>query len=340
MTTMTATDPAIEEFATAVRAALGDLPADEVDDLTDGLEADLTERKADGGPALGDPASYAEELRSAAGLPPRGPAQRPGLVDTELIRHNLRQLRDDTARVIRSNPFLSGTADLLASMRPAWWVARGLLLFGLFSISWLNSSGERIPEAIWVVAAAWVVVSVQWGRGRWLPRTGRRVIPIVATIVALLAIGPVAVAIDVYNTRQDYQLYGDEYNGPLGLQLEGQTVSNVFAYGADGELLTDVQLFDQNGEPLNITDPQYGETFFEGNQGDDLVLLVPRDSAPGAGGWNVFPLMQREADCYDETLACARRSSDTEPPFERVQPLIGATLPMSPTNAPTDDDDK
>jgi len=50
MTTMTATDPAIEEFATAVRAALGDLPADEVDDLTDGLEADLTERAADGAP--------------------------------------------------------------------------------------------------------------------------------------------------------------------------------------------------------------------------------------------------------------------------------------------------
>jgi len=340
MTTITATDPAIEEFATAVRAALGDLPADEVDDLTDGLEADLTERKADGGPALGDPVSYAEELRSAAGLPPRGPAQRPSLVDTELIRHNLRQLRDDTARVIRSNPFLSGTADLLTSMRPAWWALRGLLLFGLFSISWLNSSGERIPEAIWVVAAAWVAVSVQWGRGRWLPRTGRRAIPIVATIVALLAIGPVAVAIDVYNTRQDYQRYGEEYNGPLGLQLEGQTVSNVFAYGADGELLTDVQLFDQNGEPLNVMDPQYGETFFEGNQGDDLVLLVPRDSAPGAGGWNVFPLMQREADCYDETLSCARRSSDTTPPFERVQPLIGATVPMSPTNAPSAEDDK
>ena len=340
MTSITATDPAIEEFAAAVRAALNDLPADEIDDLTDGLEADLTERAADGAPALGDPEAYAEELRAAAGLPVRGPTQHRGLVDVDLIRHNLRLLRDDTTRVIRSNPFLSGTVDLLTSMRPAWWVARGLLLFGLFSVSWLNSSGESIPGAIWLVAAAWVVVSVQWGRDRWLPRTGRRVIPIVATVFAVLSIVPVWTGINTYNTQQEYLQYGEEFSGPLGLQLEGETVSNIFAYGADGELLTDVQLFDQNGEPLNITDPQYGESFFEGNQGDDYLILVPRDSAPGAGGWNVFPLMQREEDCYDETLACARRSSDATPPFERVQPLIGATLPMAPTNVPSADDDK
>ena len=42
MTTSTVT-PEIVEFAQGVRAALADLPAEEVDDLTEGLEADLAE---------------------------------------------------------------------------------------------------------------------------------------------------------------------------------------------------------------------------------------------------------------------------------------------------------
>jgi hypothetical protein len=71
MTTSTVT-PEIAEFAQGVRAALADLPAEEVDDLTDGLEADLAEAYAeDLQRELPDPAAYATELRAAAGLPMR-----------------------------------------------------------------------------------------------------------------------------------------------------------------------------------------------------------------------------------------------------------------------------
>ena len=41
MNATTALPAQITAFAAAVRAALGDLPADEVEELTDGLEADL-----------------------------------------------------------------------------------------------------------------------------------------------------------------------------------------------------------------------------------------------------------------------------------------------------------
>ena len=65
----------VRAYVRAVRAWLGDLPADEVEDLTAGMEADLAERAAEsGGPLgglLGQPEAYAAELRSAAGLPPR-----------------------------------------------------------------------------------------------------------------------------------------------------------------------------------------------------------------------------------------------------------------------------
>jgi hypothetical protein len=52
----TSTQNPSREFANAVRLALSDLPADEVDDLTDGLEADLAERAVDEtAPVLRDP---------------------------------------------------------------------------------------------------------------------------------------------------------------------------------------------------------------------------------------------------------------------------------------------
>ena len=46
--TTTTDHPEIAGFAVAVRAHLDDLPADEVDDLLDGLEADMSEQAAEG----------------------------------------------------------------------------------------------------------------------------------------------------------------------------------------------------------------------------------------------------------------------------------------------------
>lgn len=44
MTGTTSVDPAIADFAARVRRSLDDLPEDEIEDLTEGLEADLTRR--------------------------------------------------------------------------------------------------------------------------------------------------------------------------------------------------------------------------------------------------------------------------------------------------------
>ena len=72
-------------YATQVRAQLTDLSAQVIDDLTDGLEADLmdTMQETRGGEPSGDltlnglierfgqPKSYAHELRTAAGFEPQ-----------------------------------------------------------------------------------------------------------------------------------------------------------------------------------------------------------------------------------------------------------------------------
>jgi hypothetical protein len=69
---------AAADYANAVRAALADLPHDQVHAIVDGLDEHLAEITADGttelAESLGPPEAYAAELRAAAGLPPVSPA--------------------------------------------------------------------------------------------------------------------------------------------------------------------------------------------------------------------------------------------------------------------------
>ncbi|MBK9101121.1 MAG: hypothetical protein IPM90_06235 [Austwickia sp.] len=68
-----ALDAQVAGYVSAVRTALTDLSPDDLDDLTAGMAADLTEMVRERGGALtdhlGDPRAYAAELRAAAGLP-------------------------------------------------------------------------------------------------------------------------------------------------------------------------------------------------------------------------------------------------------------------------------
>jgi len=65
----------VAAYVREVRSELVDLPAEDVDDLTAGMEADLSELAAEAGgdlfARLGSPSRYAAELRSAAGMPER-----------------------------------------------------------------------------------------------------------------------------------------------------------------------------------------------------------------------------------------------------------------------------
>ena len=109
MITTTPTD----EFAAKVREALSDLPPDELDELTDGLEADLAERAEESGLELGDPSAYAEELRAAAGYPPRSATSHLG----RSLGTGLRSFPPAVLRTIRDpvsccTPACHSTADM------------------------------------------------------------------------------------------------------------------------------------------------------------------------------------------------------------------------------------
>lgn len=133
-------------YATQVRGALGDLSQEIVDDLTDGLEADLIDaldesRRGKNAEELtlndlidrfGKPGDYAEELRTAAGFEPRNPANR------VTVPPFLRRLRIKLVALVA--PLLAAGSKfwqheavrrVLGFLRPLWWVWRGILAYGL-----------------------------------------------------------------------------------------------------------------------------------------------------------------------------------------------------------------
>lgn len=120
----------ITEFARRVREHLGDLPAEEVDDLTDGLEADLAEAFSESPSAgLPDPRAYALELRDAAGLPEsvesRGGVRRA----FGGVANGLREQRAEFAANLRKNPTTARVLDFFVELRPAWWILRAWVAF-------------------------------------------------------------------------------------------------------------------------------------------------------------------------------------------------------------------
>ncbi len=337
MTTSTVT-PEIAQFAQGVRQALADLPADEVDDLTDGLEADLAEAHAeDLQRELPDPSAYASELRLAAGLPARGRVKKGVFAG---IGDSLRDTRRDVGIAIGRNPTLSGIADFLVSLRPAWWVLRAWLATWLVSAFFGSEQGYWFSGAGWfLVLAVFVAVSVQWGRGQWRVR-GVGPLVVLGNVVAVIALLPVLAAADSWGAS-DYS-YGDSYDGDpgtsQGMTLGGESVTNIFAYGADGKPLSNVQLFDQNGRPLVTHLDPIRDECGDGDRCEfsaDGLTAAQTQLETGASTGNVFPLsfIQGLVDEMTGEVSADPRAEPTAatPPFVKV-PAVMPTPKIAKSN--------
>ena len=322
MTATTSVDPAIADFAARVRRSLDDLPVDEIEDLTEGLEADLTEKALE--EDLGDPEEYAIELRSAAGLPAR-------LVKTSrpLSRASIGLgLRALTTR-IRAHTLGSQLLDFAIALRPGWWILRAwailqlmlLAVGGRGTVSFLPDTPLR--SAIFIVLT---IVSVQWGRGLWTPRW-LRLPKVLVNALALLAL-PFLLVGAAGSAAQAYAESVSDHRNPIqpGLVRDGELIMNIFAYDSAGEPLTGVQLFDQNGTPLSAK--LSGESYIYLN---DRTALVPSTTVTSGNGWNVFPLQGIPLSAIDNVTGRPLPNtapSQVTPPFPRVQPLlVPATLP-------------
>ncbi|GAB3150573.1 hypothetical protein GCM10027058_15070 [Microbacterium neimengense] len=336
----------IPTFAAAVRAELNDLPVDEVDDLLDGLEADLSEQAEDSGEAfsLPDAATYAAELRAAAGLPERST----GRTAKVTVRERLERTRRAAATRIRASRFGSATLDLLVSLRPVWWLARGVAFYLILMSLTLPLTGrvEYVPTNVvaWVVLAVLVIVSIQWGRGLWLPRRWvrglRGVLNVAATIVAAIALIAAPTVLPQYFAAQAAPAYA--YPGDTtqpGLVLDGERVRNLYAYDAEGNPIEDVQLYTDQGTPLTTvgiegrTNGWWWDEYFLGGGGPVTTAYEGTGRTPL---WNVFPL--REATGVSTWDVDTAIPSLPRAPFAQVPAVPAqseAATEPTPTPSPT-----
>lgn len=303
----TTIDARIRGYAQAVRLHLADLGPDVVDELTDGLEADLADAVADRSAGIADAdgdaptldlaavfgtaSDYAAELRSAAGLPEAGdPARARGL------QARARRLRTEWLRVcepLTSSATWARLRDFALSLRPAGWVARGWILAALLDAAvrddgWHSLVPRHEVALFWYLVA--VVISVQWGRGKWMPWRWVKVLTLVATVAAFLGILPMADATtSMMRAARQPSPAAQLGVGSHGVIVDGERVQNIFPFDAEGRPLENVQLFDERGRPI-LTQAHWDSQWIvlpDGSWG----TMWGTATDDGQTRWNIFPLL-------------------------------------------------
>ncbi len=308
----------VASFVDEVRRHLADLSAEEREELTGGLEADLTERLEESRAAgdlhsvLGDPRRYAEELRAAAGLGSSTTSRRSRLSTTT------ERLRGWSSA--SGWPQNTIAWDFLVPLRPVWWVLRAWIAvqaldywFGDWRHDWIPSFGGHLIGVVLLLVA--IVVSVQIGRGEWWPETRSTGLPWYLLAAAnVLAVVMLPVVLSDLPTSRDVRLaswWGAPVHPPTpqGVQLNGDPVRNIYAYDAEGRPLVGVQLYDQDGTPLAVA----SRTRWQAR--NYLVTYPWGLSEVSDGLMNVYPLPTREQP---------RRGLDTDAFTEADPPMVPA----------------
>lgn len=313
----------ITRFAEQVRAELADLSADDLDDLTDGLEADLAESlEEDPTRELPDPVAYAAELRTAAGLPFRAEPGRGVRGAVRGMTSGLRATGHQVAESLRGHPMTAGLLGFLEAIRPTWWVLRAWVAYWLVAAFFGSEAGFAPRDLWWLVLLVFIVVSVQLGRGRWRAR-GVPTFVVVGNIAAAIVVIPVLVTAGSWGESSDVYLSSVE-EASRGTTMNDRPVTNIYAYSADGEPLSDVQLFDQDGAP--IVPFEENDSFYP--ECPDLSCdegggFLPHDSRleTGEPAKNVYPLRILRM-VYNENGDLVPAEPDVQqaqkPPFVKV----------------------
>lgn len=310
-------------FAAQVRASLNYIAPEELDDLLDGLGAEIEERLADGG-ELGDPAQYAEELRQAAGLQPRPEGSEAVPEPRRSPRETLADIRTRATGWLGDTPARRGLRDFLVTLRPVWWILRGIVLaaFVLFLLGYPLFGSFTVSLPALLLTLGFAVVSVQWGRGRWLPRTWLRRARTVASVLAIALLLPFGVwfmgAMPAGAVLMGTTNVVEVDNSAPGLTHNGRLIQNVFAYDCEGKLLDAVRLYDQEGNAISTN--SWGnnppEDFWDETLGENLYYYSNALAGPSET-WYVFPLELARYDQYGSQGA----PKPATPPYEQLSPL-------------------
>lgn len=294
---MSTTTIDVAGYAAAVRAALTGLGPEQVEDLTDGLEANLADALADEGRGVvgqsaeevfGPASEYAQELLVAAGLtgvlPTRRRRRFGELVDAPFLAlaRRARRLLD----ALRTRPGWPAFEEFVLALRPVWWVLRAWVLWQLIGVVAGDQERTLLPTSLPEVAllGALVIGSVQWGRGRWPTRGAWHRVLLVVSAVAVLAAVPTLAQASTPVVRTNWI---DTSSGPSdGVVVDGAPATNLFVYDGDGNPVPAAQVYDQDGRPVRILANDYGGY----PSGGQWWAFAPATSA-GEQRWNVYPML-------------------------------------------------
>lgn len=352
----------VHAYAVEVRRHLVGLTPEQVDDLTDGLEADLGDALADTPGAgdlvarFGEPAAYAAELRTAAGLPEGVTAPRRGRVRTWIAVPFLAAYEAcvEGLDVLRAQSWWPPVGELLTVLLPVAWVLRGWMAYQLVHGVLVGMGERRLPwvpfgnpseNVLFLVMLAFMLVSVQWGRGLWLPPRRLRRLPAVVTVVALIVALPMLATIAASNNRVEhhYDTVTEYVPAPEqdGVVVGGMAVSNLYVYDAEGNPLDDVQIYDDRGRPVEtIGQNEFG--FWNLYDVDGPWQFTSVQDEDGRTRWNVYPLRGAPVSEFSDGRTEDGRptpnagvSVRTPPrPFAKA-PAISSATDQDPTPDPT-----
>lgn len=336
----------VSAYAAAVRHHLRDLSPEQVEDLTDGLEADLAEALEDqagrgafaadrspGGEALldldrrfGPAAEYAAELRAAAGLgtalPTGSDGARRALGWVAPAAGAVRRRWSAGAAGVRAHPSWPAVAAVARTVQPLWWLLRGwvwwVFLLGIVrtigGVNGLEPIHRFVPRSAVTVLSLLVVLALSCavGRGAGSGRAVPRRILLALTVAAVVAVPTyVSQARGAVEQRLastgGYPVYVEtqvQVSTPPedGVRVDGQLVSNLFVYDAEGNPLEDVQVFDDRGRPVRTTYDDGTSAWSLPGVEEPWTFQADADLA-GRERWNVYPLHGAPASdwTYDET---------------------------------------
>lgn len=230
----------INAFAEAVRAELGDLSKSEIQELTDGLEADLAEKFAEEGVDFetASATEYAAELREAAGVTAK-PARRKAFSSTALMQN----IQD----WFRKTKFGTAILEFGISVRPVWWVLRAFVAWYIFAGVFYDFTRGAI------LLPVFVFLSIQWGRKKWF--TGKfftaLVLPLNLLAISLLLPAQGMLLIKLNNYANAEQLLRD-MPGSDGLRYNGELISELKAFDSEGQEVSQPTFKDQRGNAIDM----------------------------------------------------------------------------------------
>jgi hypothetical protein len=327
----------IARYVDAVREELADLPASARDELLEDLPAHLAEVAAED-PAplrdrLGAPTAYAAELRAAAELTvdeERRPLAARLAARWERTRERLRRLDGRTGPLVGYERF----SDFARLLVPAWWVLRGYLA-AMFVATLLYGSPTGLLPRLGSSTLAGVLMLVGFVVGSiWLAhrtpglsRWPRRAVHLAS---ALLVLGGIAgfASLDASRWGWPDAQVNYVYDSPY------DNVRDVYIVDENGQLLTNVQLLDQDGRPIEIGWDWCGEYLDEYVYEGERVWVTPQEE------WYYVAYPRCPEDLPFWARAMGQPEPSPEPtagpsPGPTAGPSPGPTAGPSPEPSPT-----